>query len=214
MTEPTPEPSPKPIAAPFDAFVGVDVYLIDQLLKGRVAPGARVLDAGCGSGRNLTWFLAQGGYAITAVDPNPEAIYALAERCSSLGVSIPAADIHATSIEDAPLAESSFDLVICNAVLHFARDTAQFEAMLEACWRALRPGGVFFARLATNIGIEDRVLPLGGGWYRLPDESDRFLVDEARLLGLTARLGGTLLEPIKTTVVQGMRAMTTWVLCK
>lgn len=209
-----PDSIPAPIDPPLDALVGVDVYLIDQLLKGRIAPGARILDVGCGSGRNLTWFLREGGYSITAVDPNPEALVALAERCAALGVSIPEGGIHGVSIEDAPLEEDSFDLVICNAVLHFARDAAQFDAILEASWRALRPGGLFFARLATTIGIEDRLLPLGGGWYRLPDESDRFLVDQNRLLELSARLRGTLLDPIKTTVVQGMRAMTTWVLEK
>lgn len=209
-----PDSIPAPVEPPFDTLIGVDVYLIDQLLKGRVAPGARVLDVGCGSGRNLTWFLSQGGYSITAVDSNPEALVALGEHCAALGASISDLDVHASSIEDAPLEESSFDLVICNAVLHFARDAAQFEAILEASWRALRPGGLFFARLATSIGIENNLLPLGGGWYRLPDESDRFLVDQNRLLELSVHLGGTLLDPIKTTVVQSMRAMTTWVLGK
>ncbi len=37
------------------------------------------------------------------------------------------------------------DVVISSAVLHFARDDAQFEAMLRGTWRVLKPGGLFFA---------------------------------------------------------------------
>jgi hypothetical protein len=86
--------------------------------------------------------------------------------------------------------------------------------MLRETWRVLRPGGVFFCRLASSIGMEARVRPTGGGRYRLPDGSDRYLVDEARLLALTRTLGGSLLDPIKTTVVQDQRCMTTWVVRK
>jgi tellurite methyltransferase len=82
--------------------------------------------------------------------------------------------------------------------------------MLEEMWRVLAPGGFFFARLATTIGIEDRVKPLGGGRFTLPDSSDRFLVNETFLLEATEHLGGTLLDPLKTTNVQNLRCMTTW----
>jgi tellurite methyltransferase len=101
--------------------------------------------------------------------------------------------------------------VIASAVLHFARDAAHFEAMLRQLWRVLRPGGLFFARLASNIGIADAVMPLGNGRFRLPDGSDRYLVDAATIEAWTERLGGALLDPIKTTVVQDQRSMTTWV---
>ena len=47
------------------------------------------------------------------------------------------------------------DVVMSNAVLHFARDGQQFEAMLRQMWRVLKPGGIFFARLASTIGIDD-----------------------------------------------------------
>ena len=83
--------------------------------------------------------------------------------------------------------------------------------MLAGAWRLVRPGGLFFCRLASSIGMEGRFVPLGNGRYRLPDGSERYLVDEARLLALTAELGGTLVDPLKTTVVQGQRCMTTWV---
>jgi tellurite methyltransferase len=109
---------------------------------------------------------------------------------------------------------AEFDVVFSSAVLHFARDEQQWEAMVKEMWRVLKPGGIFFARLASSIGMEDRVEVIEGRRYHLPDGSDRFLVDEAMLLRVTAALGGEFIEPIKTTVVQNLRAMTTWVLRK
>ena len=101
--------------------------------------------------------------------------------------------------------------MIASAVLHFARDDRHFEAMLRQLWRVLEPGGVFFARLASTIGIESDLTALGNGRFRLPDGSDRFLVDAAAIESWTRTLSGTLLDPIKTTVVHNQRSMTTWV---
>jgi tellurite methyltransferase len=116
------------------------------------------------------------------------------------------------SIEENPFGAQQFDLVICNAVLHFARDEAHFEAMLRAIWAAVAPGGFLFVRVASMIGIEAHVQPLGGGQYLLPDGSTRFLVDEAMLLRYQHTWGCLQVEPIKTTNVQGLRCMTTWCL--
>ncbi|MEO1368574.1 MAG: class I SAM-dependent methyltransferase, partial [Acidobacteriota bacterium] len=80
--------------------------------------------------------------------------------------------------------------------------------------RLLAPGGLFFARLGSSIGIENDVKPLGGGRFLQPEGSQAYLVDHDRLLTATRRLGGELLDPIKTTNVQGLRCMTTWVMRK
>jgi hypothetical protein len=86
--------------------------------------------------------------------------------------------------------------------------------MVREMWRVLKPGGMLFCRLASSIGMEDRVTPLGGRRFALPDGSERYLVDEAILMEWTASLGGSLLDPLKTTVVQNQRCMTTWVVRK
>jgi ubiquinone/menaquinone biosynthesis C-methylase UbiE len=104
-----------------------------------------------------------------------------------------------------------FDVVICSAVLHFARDDQHFEAMMRELWRVLQPGGLFFARLASSIGMESQVRRIQGRRFALPDGSERYLVDEDQLMALMDKLGGQLLDPLKTTVVQHQRAMTTWV---
>jgi SAM-dependent methyltransferase len=112
------------------------------------------------------------------------------------------------------LSYRGFDVVLSSAVLHFARDEQHWQAMVNEMWRVLKPGGIFFARLTSTIGVEDQIRLIEGRRYRLPDGSDRFLVDEAMLHRVTASLGGEFIEPIKTTVVENMRAMTTWVLRK
>jgi tellurite methyltransferase len=191
---------------PAEQFGPIDIYLFDQILRGRVAPGVRIFDAGCGGGRNLTYFLREG-YEVYGVDTDPGAIEAL-QRAA------PPERFRCEAIEAHAFPDAFADVVLSSAVLHFARTDAQFRAMLEGSWRVLKPGGLFFCRLASSIGMEALVRPLAGRWHRLPDGSERYLVDEPLLMQLTKELDATLLDPIKTTVVQNQRSMTTWVLRK
>lgn len=193
-------------------FGEIDIYLFDQLLRGRFDRRRRVLDAGCGGGRNLPYFLRRG-FDVLAVDADAGAIASVRRLAASLNPALPPDQIHCGSLESLPWADGSVDAVICSAVLHFAADERAFAAMLEEMWRVLAPGGLFFARLATSIGLEHH-LPAATGRMRLPDGSDRFLVDERTLLRWTAALGGRLADPLKTTNVQNQRCMTTWVMEK
>jgi hypothetical protein len=83
-----------------------------------------------------------------------------------------------------------------------------------AKFRVLKPGGLFFCRLASSIGMERQVKRRKGRRFLLPDGSERYLVDEALLVTLTEELGGQLMDPLKTTVVQNQRCMTTWIVRK
>ena len=192
-------------------FGPIDIYLFDQLLRKRIASGMRVFDAGCGQGRNLVFFLDQG-YDVSAVDPDPDAIEAVRVLAGRLAPRLPASNFRAEAVESNSFPDGCADAVLSSAVLHFARDEAHFRAMLAGTWRLLAPGGLFFCRLASSIGMEQRFSPLGGRRFALPDGTERFLVDEPYLLRLTDELGGVLLDPLKTTVVQDRRCMTTWVL--
>src|SRR3954469_14520010 len=196
-----------------EQFGDIDIYLFDQILRERIHPGMSILDAGCGGGRNLVYFL-HSGYDVHDVDASREAIAAVRSLAGRWSPGPATENFREETVEAMSFADRSFDAVISSAVLHFARDEAQFHAMLREMWRVLRSGGFFFARLASSIGIETRIRPLGNRRYRLPDGSDRFLVDEEMLLALTAELGGTLADPIKTTNVQNLRCMTTWCLFK
>ena len=195
-----------------EQFGNIDIYVFDQLLRGRIRPEMRVLDAGCGGGRNLVYLL-RNGCQVSGTDADAGAIQQVRRLAESLAPGT-THDFRVEPIERMSFADLSFDVVIASAVLHFARDEAHFETMLRQIWRVLKPGGMFFARLASTVGIEQDVVPLGDGRFRLPDGSDRFLVDAAAIESWTAALGGSLLDPIKTTVVQDQRSMTTWVVKK
>jgi SAM-dependent methyltransferase len=190
-------------------FGPIDIYLFDQLLKGRMPRGTRVLDAGCGSGRNLLYLLREG-YEIFASDVDADAVAAVRK----LAPRLPATNFRVEPLEATSFEDASVDFVISSAVLHFARDDDEFQAMLHGSWRPLRPGGIFFCRLASTIGIENQARRIEGRRFRLPDGSTRYLVDEAILAEAGARLGGELVDPLKTTIVQNQRAMTTWVMRK
>ena len=198
---------PKP--NPQETYGNIDIYLFDQLLKGTYADCTTVLDAGCGTGRNLIYFL-NSGYEVYGVDRSQEAISALRKSTAGYPLVNPEENFQVSAVEDLPFENEKFDLVVSSAVLHFAENLEHFEAMLDSMWRVLKPGGYFFCRLASEIGIESTVQFIGNGRYILPDGSERFLVNQEMLLRLTKKLGGELHEPIKTTIVQNIRSMTTW----
>jgi SAM-dependent methyltransferase len=194
-------------------FGQIDIYLFDQLLRGRIPAGTRICDVGCGSGRNLVYFLHEG-YAVRAVDADRAAVDVVRSMAKRLAPNLPADNFRVEPVERMSFPDRCVDFVISSAVLHFARDDDHFEAMLGECWRVLDSNGIFFCRLASSIGIESRMRPVGAGRFLLPDGSERYLVTEARLMEHTARLGGELIDPLKTTIVQDQRSMTTWVMRK
>ncbi|MGH8309932.1 MAG: class I SAM-dependent methyltransferase [Steroidobacteraceae bacterium] len=196
-----------------DTFGHIDIYLFDQLVRGRIRPGMRVLDAGCGAGRNLL-FLLKAGYDVRACDEDGRAVDEVRRLAAQLAPRLPASNFRVEPVERLSFETGSCDAVISSAVLHFARDEAQFGAMLDAMWRVLQTGGVLFARLASTIGIEHAVVPRGGRRFTLPDGSTRFLVDEPMLSRITRDWSAALLDPIKTTLVHEQRSMTTWVVRK
>ena len=193
-------------------FGEIDIYLFDQLLRGRFDGRQRILDAGCGYGRNLRYFAARG-FDIFAVDEDPIAVAATRKLAAGLAPALPPDNIRQGSLHALPWPDARMEAVICSAVLHFAYDRSHFDRMLAEMWRVLAPGGLFFARLASSIGIEP-LLSDTSGRVRLPDGSERFVVDERLLQDAAAAVGASLLDPIKTTNVQHQRCMTTWVLTK
>ncbi len=196
--------------SPIQSFGQIDIYLFDQLLRGRIAPGMRVFDAGCGSGRNLAYLMSEG-HEVFGVDADSRAVVGIRALAASLAPGLPADNFRIEPVEATSFPDAFADVVISSAVLHFARDHAHFDAMLAGTWRVLKPGGLFFCRLASSIGVEHQVRAVGEGRFALPDGTERYLVSEGRLLRLTDMLGGRLLDPLKTTIVQNQRAMTTWV---
>ena len=189
-------------------FGNIDIYLFDQIAKGRFDHCHSILDAGCGNGRNLHYFSKKWS-DLYGVDQSEQAI----EKCKR-SLSINPDHLSVAKIENLPYQAEQFDAVICCAVLHFADNNQHFKSMINELWRVLKPQGMLFVRLASSIGIEDRIKPLGNNKYVLPDKSTRYLVSEQQLLNMTKELNAELLDSIKTTNVQNLRCMTTWVIKK
>jgi tellurite methyltransferase len=196
-----------------EEFGDIDIYLFDQIQKGRFTPGMKVLDAGCGGGRNIVW-LMRNGFDVCAIDVDEGVVAAIRELAKRLAPELSPENFQAATLESIPFPDESFDWVICNTVMHFAADRAQFDRWLVEQWRVIRPGGMFFARLASSIGIEKLLVPTSNGRFLMPDGTERFIVDEQIIKDATKSVGGRFIEPIKTTNVENIRCMTTWVLVK
>ena len=198
-----------------EQFGQIDIYVFDQILRGNITPTMRILDAGCGYGRNLVYLLREGA-EIFAIDANPDAVDQVRQLAAALQPALSPANFQVAHIDQMPFPDSFADVVLCSSVLHFARDKAHFLAMLGELWRTLKPGGLLFTRLGSRIGMDFPRVRADNGEdiYRTGDGSEWFLVNEATLLTLTAQMGATLVDPLKTTIVQNHRCMTTWVLRK
>ena len=194
-----------------EQFGQIDIYVFDQILRGNITAEMRVFDAGCGFGRNLVHLLREG-CEVFALDASREGVEHVRNLSASLGTGLPAENFQIGQIEQAPFSDEFTDVVICNSVLHFARDEDHFRAMVSELWRVLRPGGMLFCRLGSRIGMDfERVK---GCRYIVGDGSEWFLVDEEMLMDLTEEMDAVLVDPLKTTIVQDYRCMTTWVLRK
>lgn len=192
-------------------FGSIDIYLFDQLLKGRLTLNMSMLDAGCGGGRNLVYFM-RSGFSVFGIDRSVEAINQIRSLATSIS-DLSHENFRVEPVERMSFADESFDVVLSSAVLHFAENENHWQAMVREMWRVLKPGGIFFARLASTIG-QERLVQIEGRRYQLPDGSDRFLVDFEMLDQTTASLGGEWLEPFRTVVVHEARSMSNWIVRK
>jgi SAM-dependent methyltransferase len=191
-----------------EQFGQIDIYVFDQILRGTFSAGMRVLDAGCGYGRNLV-YLMRMGCEVFALDADAAGVDHVRRLSESLETGLASGNFRVGRIEQMPFPDRFADVVIANSVLHFARDERHFRTMVDELWRVLRPGGMLFCRLGSRIGMNfDQLRP---GIFVVGDGSEWFLVDEQMLLDLTLELNAVLVDPLKTTIVQDFRCMTTWV---
>ncbi len=192
-----------------DLLGNTDIYLIDQIMKGRYAKTDKILDAGCGEGRNMHWFI-KNQIKIFGIDSNKEAILNLKIQ----NPVCPPLQLQVSLNDNLPFENHYFDHVISSAVLHFANSVVHFKAMISEMHRVLKVDGTLFIRMTSDIGIEDKVSYLGNGCYELPDGSVRFLLTRNLLEEIKGEYSFDFLEPLKTVNVDDLRCMSTLVLQK
>ncbi len=191
----------------------IDIYLLDQILKERFSKEMRILDAGCGEGRNSIYFLNQG-YQIFGVDQEDLAIQYLRYVAKSINTDYDLHRFQAGKIQELAFHDGAFDAVICSAVLHFAESGEDFYKMISEIQRVLKTGGIFWFRMCTAFSdILSQSKALGNDRYLLPDESERFVLTPDDLKKLLS-LGFETLEVPKTVLVPEQREMGVFLLRK
>jgi ubiquinone/menaquinone biosynthesis C-methylase UbiE len=202
-----------PLSALPSLFGNIDIYLFDQLLKDRIQEGMSLLDAGCGDGRNINYLL-QAGIKVYGADSSSEAIAHAKQLASRVAPQLPPDNFAVADLAALPYPDSMFDVVLCSAVLHFARNESHFRSMVRELVRVLKPGGMLFCRFSTTIGLEGILQQIEGRFYRMSHGPVWLLADETLVTELEKELRLERLEPLKTVLVEQERGMTTWVVRK
>ena len=191
-------------------FGEIDIYLFDQLLRGRFDRRPRVLDAGCGDGRNLVYFLRRG-FACFGVDRDPAAIAQVRALAAQLAPQLPAENFRAGELDRLPWdAASDGRRRLQRGPAFCAATSTHFDRMVDgdvARARAGRP-------VLRAAGVEHR--PRGRGRRRragacgCPTAPIASSSTKRCCSSGPSGWAAQLLDPIKTTNVQQQRCMTTW----
>lgn len=184
---------------------GIDLYLLDQLQKGRITKETKILDAGCGVGRNARFFIEQG-YDIKGFDPMEERIAEIHQVFPEVKESFTV-----STIEAYPKIQK-FDFIICNAVLHFAESHEHFQLVMASLVALLAEDGILFIRMTSDFARRESFGSSVSGRIDLPDGSNRYLLNNEQLEQVLKSNKLYFVEPLKTVNVNEERCMSTLVL--
>ena len=182
-----------------------DLILIDQILKNRFDRQMRILDAGCGEGRNMVFFV-KNQYQIYGIDKNEEAVKMARVLCRSLNKEYDTSNIQQFPIENNPFPDGFFDAVICINVLHNVSDRAEFLSLFSDLIRLLDSGGILFLSMESRIGISGRYVEQENA--SLVDPSGYFYFSEDLRREIFSQSIWTEIEPVKTILIDDTKSCT------
>lgn len=191
----------------------MDIYLLDQLMKGRIPLGTKTLDAGCGIGRNSEYFI-RNNYDIFGIDLEEGAIQKTKEQIALWNADYDLERFLIADLTEIPFPDNDFDFIISSAVLHFSKDRAHFEKLFQELIRVLNPGGILFIRMTTKHTLAHLSRHLHDDVYQIPDGSTRYLLDVDYLKDLISKNKLSFVDPFKTVNVEDVRTMAVVVLQK
>jgi len=191
----------------------IDIYLLDQIMKGRIATDAKILDAGCGEGRNSEYFIRKN-FDIYGIDLNRESIQYTKEQTKSWNAHFDVERFIIADLVEIPFPDNNFDFIISLAVLHFSENRAHFKKLFEELVRVLKPGGTLFIRMTTKHTLVHLSQHLHDDVYHIPDGSTRYLLDLDYLKELMTKNKLSFADPFKTLNVEDVRTMAVVVLQK
>jgi SAM-dependent methyltransferase len=123
----------------------LDLDPLYQRFLGHVRPGGRILDAGCGVGRDALAF-AERGYKVVAFDASEAMVRLARERVGNRAV------VHLMRFEDIQWQNEFDGIWTCASLLHIPR--ASFTDVATRLAVALRPGGAWY--MSFKLGTEER----------------------------------------------------------
>lgn len=191
----------------------MDIYLLDQFMKDRMAPGTKILDAGCGEARNSEFFV-RNNYDISGIDLQEPAIQIAKEQIALWNPNFDLERYFIANLIEIPFPDNDFDFIICSAVLHFSKDRVHFKKMFTELVRVLSPGGILFIRMTTKHTLVHLSQHLYDDVYHIPDDSTRYLLDVDYLKELMTENKLSFVDPFKTVNVADVRTMAVVVLRK
>lgn len=140
----------------------------------------RVLDVGCGAGRYAVW-LAEHGYAVTAVDPSETQVELARSKAAEHGVEDRVQVAHG-DVRDIPVADGAFDATLClGGPLSHVLDEADRQRAVCELVRVTDDGGPTFVSVMGRLAAVQGIARWAG---RLPEEED-----ETELLPSLVRSG-------------------------
>jgi len=153
------------------------------------------------------------GFTVYGIDENHLAIKYLKTVARSINKSIPDENFQFGDLRDIQFSDEYFDVVLSSAVLHFSQGKNDFQKMFSELMRVLKPGGILFLRMCTEVGMNN-MEHVSEGTYKLPDGTIRYILTEEILGFLMEKYSLRYLEPFKSVVVHGRRSMATLVVEK
>lgn len=166
----------------------IDLFLLDQILKGRFEQAESILEVGCGEGRNLTYFI-RNGYDVWGIDNNPTALKMLHMMGRSLHKTFDKEKFIEADISGIPFPPQSFDAIICASVLHFLPSEDAFFAAWDTMMKVLRKDGFLFLSMYSNIPFPGKM------------QSDFFLLTGTLYQTVLHRYKLQEVEPVKTVAM-------------
>jgi SAM-dependent methyltransferase len=132
--------------------------LVDVAARQLAGRQARLLDIGCGAGRNAIPLAGQG-WSVTGVDLSWPMLRAATER-ARLEVSSGAPRFVLAPMEQLPVHSGSVDFIVAHGIWNLARSTAQFREAVQEAARVAKPGAMLFVFTFSRATLAADVLPV------------------------------------------------------
>ncbi len=178
-------------------FGDMDIFLMDLILKGKIPEKGKVLDAGCGEGRNGIYFI-NNQYSYTGVDTDRSKVSLIEFLSGGTESSFFVEDIKTFAER-----KETFDFIVCSRVLHFAESVDHFYEMWNDLISMLNPRAIIYISMDSVIDT-DIGEAKDNGRFLFPDGEVRFAITKEIYKDI--KKGFEEIESLKTLVAHEKRA--------